>query len=451
VARARYPVVSLFSGALGLDLGLERAGLTIAVAVECNRFAAETIRKNRPDIPLIEDRIEGVTTEEILETAGLAPGEPFVVTGGPSCQAFSTAGQRGSVGDPRGLMFREFLRVVEEAQPRFFVMENVRGVLSAAVRHRPLNERGPGFPPLEPDEELGSALILMLEELSATGYHTVFDVVNAADYGVPQTRERVLFVGSRDGELVSMPEPTHAKDLGAARDKHDWVSLGVALEGLVDSEPEYADFTPSKKKFIKLVPEGGNWRHLPPKKRAEALGGAHASWGGRGGFMRRLAWDRPAPALTTRPDCKATMMCHPSETRPLSVRECARIQQFPDDWEFAGGLPQKYIQVGNAVPVGLGEAVGRAILNTARKRKRVKEMGVVVCADDDLLERLANRPSTILNPIRMRKVKTPGAAKAWLNGGRQHRSQILDYVSRPDDIEAAVPKVRRRRRGGARR
>ncbi|MEA2703047.1 MAG: (cytosine-5)-methyltransferase 1, partial [Actinomycetota bacterium] len=145
MGRPRRPaVVSLFSGALGLDLGLEAAGFEVRVAVEANRNAAETIRKNRPDIPVIERRIEQVTTEEILAEAGLEPGEPTVVSAGPSCQAFSTAGQRGSVADPRGELFRQFLRVVREARPRFFVMENVRGVLSAAVRHRPLSERGPG-------------------------------------------------------------------------------------------------------------------------------------------------------------------------------------------------------------------------------------------------------------------------------------------------------------------
>ncbi len=134
-------VISLFSGALGLDLGLHAAGFKVAVAVECNRFAAETIRKNRPRLPLIEKHIEEVTTAAILEKAGLEVGEAAVVTGGPSCQPFSTVGLRRSMGDPRGVMFKEFLRVVREARPRFFVMENVRGVLSAAARHRPLKER----------------------------------------------------------------------------------------------------------------------------------------------------------------------------------------------------------------------------------------------------------------------------------------------------------------------
>jgi DNA (cytosine-5)-methyltransferase 1 len=147
MGRRGRAVISLFSGGLGLDLGLEAAGFEVRVAVECNRFAAATVRNNRPDIALIPKKLEDVTTGEILGAAGLSPGEPVVVTGGPCCQSFSTAGQRGSVSDPRGMMFRQFLRVVREARPRFFVMENVRGILSAAVRHRPLKERGPGHPP----------------------------------------------------------------------------------------------------------------------------------------------------------------------------------------------------------------------------------------------------------------------------------------------------------------
>src|SRR5882672_10393963 len=141
-------VISLFSGAMGLDLGLEAAGLEIAVALECNPSPLATIRKNRPNLPLIDRPIEDVSTKEILDAAGLKPGEAFAVVGGPSCQVFSTAGNRRSLADPRSTMFKHFVRVIQEARPKFFVMENVRGLISAAVRHRPLSERGPGFPPL---------------------------------------------------------------------------------------------------------------------------------------------------------------------------------------------------------------------------------------------------------------------------------------------------------------
>jgi DNA (cytosine-5)-methyltransferase 1 len=421
------PVISLFSGGLGLDLGLEQAGFQIRVAVECNKFAAETIRKNRPDIPVIERKLEKVTTREILQTAGLEPGEPVAVIGGPSCQTFSTAGQRGSISDPRGGMFKEFLRVVRETRSRFFVMENVHGVLSAAVKHRPLRKRGPGYSPLSPDEELGSAFKRILKELKETGYYVVFDLLNAADYGASQVRERVFFIGSRDREPVAMPRPTHAKV--PTNGQAPWRTLRAGLKGLKDTKPVYEVFPPGKSRYLKHVPEGGNWRDLPKELQSKAMGGAYRSWGGRVGFFRRLAWDRPAPALTTRPVSKATMLCHPTKLRPLSVREYARLQQFPDTWKFAGGLPQKYKQIGNAVPVGLGKAIGESIRQAMRRRKKVARLGVIICANDDLLARLSKRPRTILNPPRMRKVQTQEALQKWLNGRGRYRVEILKYVA----------------------
>jgi DNA (cytosine-5)-methyltransferase 1 len=437
---AKPTVVSLFSGALGLDLGMEHAGFDVRVAVECNRFAAETIRRNRPELPLLQRRIEDLSTREILTAAGLAKGVVTVVTGGPSCQAFSTAGQRGSIGDPRGVMFREFLRVVREARPRFFIMENVRGVLSAAVKHRPLNRRGPGYAAIAPEEELGSALRLILGELKALRYYVTFDVVNAADFGVPQTRERVLFIGSRDGEPVQIPRRTHAKV--PTGDRLAWVTLREALKDLDDPAPVITEFCASKKRFLQLVPTGGNWRDLPPDLQREALGAAFVSWGGRVGFFRRLSWDKPAPALTTRPDSKATMFCHPTELRPLSVAEYARVQGFPDGWTFGGGPPQRYLQIGNAVPVRLGTAAGTALLEAMRRRRRVP-VGAVVCARDELLARLANRPATVLNPSRMRRYGAYKTARKWMGGAK--RSGILELVSNDASAVKAATTTRRRR------
>lgn len=421
---------------MGLDLGLEQAGFEVRVAVECNRFAVETIKKNRPDLPVIERKIEDVTTEEILDVAGLKIGDVAIVTGGPSCQPFSTVGQRGSIHDPRGSMFREFLRIVTEARPEFFVMENVRGVLSAAKRHRPLIERGAGHPALEPDEELGSAFNLILKELKATKYHVIFDLLNAADFGVPQVRQRLVFLGSRDGRPLSMPHPTHHEK--PAGRQAAWVTLREGLRGLTDTQPQFFPLTATKKKYLKMIPEGKNWRHLPPELQAEALGGAYKSWGGRCGFFRRLGWNKPSPALTTVPDGRATMLCHPSDLRPLSIKEYARLQQFPEDWIFCGGLPQQYRQIGNAVPLGLGHAVGRAIQQSRRKPGQQKLLGMIVCPNEKFLARLAKRPRTIMNPDRMRKRKGQKAAKEWLDGHGRHRHGFLEYLS-PNVAGAADP------------
>jgi DNA (cytosine-5)-methyltransferase 1 len=422
---------------MGLDLGLERAGFVTRVAVECNGDAVQTLKINRPELPVISRKIENVTTAEILEIADLRRGEATVVTGGPSCQPFSTAGRRGSVGDPRGVMFEEFCRVVREARPRFFVMENVTGVLSAAVSHRPLSRRGPGHPILAPEEELGSALLMILRELGSLGYHVIFDVLNAADYGVPQRRQRVLFLGSRDNERLVIPAPTHAETPKAERS--GWRTLRDAVSSLNDDSPLYPNLTEREQRFLRLVPQGGNWRDLPVNVRAEAMGAAYHSWGGRVGFCRRLSWDRPAPALTTVPDGRATMLCHPTELRPLSVREYARLQQFPDTWKFEGSLYSLYRQIGNAFPLGVGEAVGRALRATMRRRTRVVGRGVVACASERLLNRLACGYRTRLNPPRLRCAGTEGKVRAWTEAGgsAKKRAEILSLAVTLGDVRIA--------------
>jgi DNA (cytosine-5)-methyltransferase 1 len=441
-ASVRYPVISLFSGAMGLDHGLERAGLSIRAAVESNAAAVDTITANRPRLPVLARLLEKVPTAELLQTAGLVEGEPFVVAGGPSCQSFSTAGLRGSFADSRGTMFREFVRVVNQTRPRFFMMENVRGMLSAAILHRPLAQRGPGHPTLSAEEELGSAFRLMLRELAETNYYVVFDVLNAADYGTPQVRQRLIVLGSRDGEFLSMPPRTHARE--RANGLKPWVTLREALGDLEDPDPEFESIQGARAKLLRKIPPGGNWRSLPVAKRQEAIGSAFDSWGGRSGFLRRLDWDQPAPSVTSRPSSKATFMCHPDEIRPLSVAECARLQQFPSDWEFRGSLLQKYAQIGNAVPVGLGKALGshlRRFAESGVRQRRSDLCGTVACASQLTLDRLAARPHTILNPQRMREVADTKSAREWL----AKRSTHADAPEIRLAAKAPAPQNRRKK------
>lgn len=419
------PVISLFSGAMGLDLGLEQAGFKVVLAVECDAQAVATIRLNRPGLPVINSRIEDVTTTEILKMAGLKRGSKFVVSGGPSCQSFSTAGQRRSLGDPRGGLFRHFLRVVEEAQPKFFIMENVKGMLSAAIMHRPLNERGPGFPELKSDEELGSAFKVITQELRRLNYYTAFDVLNAANYGTPQCRERIIFIGSREGKEIQMPKPTHAEEPRGELER--WASLRSVIGRFRDSNPPGIKLRANDERYLRLIPEGGNWRNLPPEIQKQAMGGALDSWGGRSGFFRRLCWDRPSPALTTQPNSKATLLCHPTELRPLSLREYARIQQFPDNWKFAGSTISQYRQIGNAVPVGFGAALGRAVLTAWNKCNGVKNLGVVETLNQELIRKMSARPITILNPPIMRKTKSKEGAREWNQAKNRKRTDVVQY------------------------
>ncbi len=351
--------ISLFSGAMGLDLGLEQSGFQTLAAVEIDKAARETIltNTNRLGKPLeIFSDITQLTPEILLSATKQKRGEVALVSGGPPCQPFSTAGKRGALNDPRGSLFRDFLRMVEGIQPRFFIMENVRGLLSAPLRHRPISERGQS---LDPEEEQGSAFAVILEEFSRIGYQFVYGLLNAADYGVPQTRERVIILGTRDHENIQLPTATHSAT-GLYLPK--WKTLRETLTGLHDPNPQFQAYSAARLKYLQLIPEGGNWRNLPIELRQEAMGGAFLSGGGKVGFYRRLAWDKPSPTITTSPAQKATDMCHPTHLRPISVREAARIQGFPDDWHFCGGLADQYRQIGNAVPVGLGAALGDVLM-----------------------------------------------------------------------------------------
>jgi DNA (cytosine-5)-methyltransferase 1 len=415
---------------MGLDLGLEAAGFRTAVAVETNSHAVETIKLNRPKLSVIPRPIEQVTSDELLRSAGLRVGDVCVVSGGPCCQSFSTVGKRRSITDTRGGLFRHFTRIVAETKPRFFVMENVKGILSAAIKHRTLNERGPGNPPLQPEEELGSALRLILKELGNLGYYVIFGLLNCADYGVPQSRRRVIFIGSRDGEDIMLPEPTHSEK--GENGKLRWMTLREAIGNLQDDEPEYAQFSEKYRRLLKMVKAGQNWSNLPAEFQEEALGAAYQSWGGRRGFCRRLAWDKPAPTLTTSPVGRATTLCHPTRLRPLSIREYAHLQQFPHHWQFAGGATQKYIQIGNAVPTGLGHAIGTMLRAVMKKTQRnglpkesSKRKGTVVCADSVLEKSLKKQPRTQLHPPRLLKTSDPAKIRQWLNANARQRALFV--------------------------
>lgn len=362
-------VISLFTGAMGLDLGFEMENFNVRVTLDNNKDVVQTIKKNRPNIPVIGRSIFDVETNEILEKARLDVGEATVVTGGPPCQPFSTAGRRLSVQERKGQLIFQLLRVVKEAKPRFFLFENVTGLVSAALKHISFYERmKKKKEELSPEEQLGSAFAVLLKEFEKTNYYINWDVLNAADYGAPQKRRRLIVLGSREGHAIPLPPTTHAspKSLDVAtREKKPWVTLREALKDLVDPNPEYTPY-PCWGKYMKYIPEGGYWRDLPEELKKEAMGGAYFSQGGRTGFYRRLSWNKPSPTLVTSPVFKGTVLGHPEEDRPLSVREYARIQGFPDDWEFVDHISTKYRLIGEAVPIPLSCALARQILKGLR-------------------------------------------------------------------------------------
>lgn len=351
--------LSFFSGAMGLDQGLEKAGIHLLLACEFDKACRRTITANRPEIALLGD-IWKYDASQIKEAAGLgANDEVDVMVGGPPCQAFSTAGARRGFHDERGNAFLRYIDLILEIRPRFAVIENVRGLLSAPMVHTPHSERGVDWQPLA-EERPGGALMHVLRLLRSGGYGVSFNLYNAANFGVPQSRERVIILCSRDGAKLPHLNPTHSQDGSFGLPK--WRTLRDALEGLDPKSGDHEDFPDDRLQFYKLLGPGQYWKHLPKELHRAALGGSLDSGGGKTGFLRRLDWDKPSCTLVTSPTMPATDICHPVENRPLSVQEYARIQQFPDDWVICGSIKDRYKQLGNAVPVGLGEAVGRTIL-----------------------------------------------------------------------------------------
>lgn len=354
--------LSFFSGCMGLDLGLEQAGIHQILACEIDKASRRSIQANRPDIPVLED-ILAYEASEIRKIAGLKKGQrPTLVVGGPPCQAFSTAGKRQAFTDPRGNVFLRYIQLIDELQPDYAVIENVRGLLSASLRHRPHENRGKDSKPLELDELPGGALAHVLEQLERIGYGVKFNLYNSANYGVPQIRERIILIASRDGSQVPFLEPTHAEK--GAFGLQPWRTFREAVEGLSEENMKGVKFPENRLRYYRMLGPGQYWKDLPSKElQMEALGKSYFSGGGKTGFFRRLAWDKPSPTLVTHPAMPATDLAHPEKDRPLSVQEYKRIQMFPDNWIIEGSIIDQYRQIGNAVPVGLGRAVGNALIN----------------------------------------------------------------------------------------
>ncbi len=357
-------VISLFSGAMGLDIGLQQAGLNVVIGQDFEPACVETMKMNGHNV--LGGDIREIQPERLLGITGLKVGEPFLICGGPPCQPFSTAGKRLGINDPRGSLFMEFIRMIDYIKPRFFIMENVKGIMSSPLKHVPIVERDED----DPEQKLGTVLDVILAEFNKLGYKTVYGILDAVNYGVPQFRERFVLVGSRDHEDVFLPIPTHFQM--HQNPAYRWKTVGEAIKDIENEIGECGKLTPERKKYLRMVPEGGNWKDLPKEVIPVAMGGAYESGGGKVGFYRRLTYSQPSPTITTAPAQKATMLCHPIKDRPLSVHEYARIQQFPEDWKFAGTTAEKYKQIGNAVPVGLAKAIGEAVIAVADKNAVVE-------------------------------------------------------------------------------
>lgn len=331
--RREYTSIELFAGGGGLALGMEQAGFKHLMLNELVHDACQTLRKNRPRWTIWEGDIHTLDFTPYQHQVDL-------LTGGFPCQAFSYAGNKGGFADTRGTLFFELARAVEEIRPRIVMCENVRGLLS---------------------HDGGRTLAVIKQRINELGYY-LFEpqVLQAAQYQVPQKRERLILIAVRNDlkQRAHFQWPTPYHRLMNVRDaffKGELYSCEVpASAGQLYSE--------KKRKVLELVPMGGNWRNLPQEVQEEYMGGSFHLPGGKTGIARRLSLDEPSLTLTCSPAQKQTERCHPIETRPLTIREYARIQTFPDEWEFVGTLASQYKQIGNAVPVNLASAIGRALV-----------------------------------------------------------------------------------------
>lgn len=351
--------VSFFSGALGLDLGMERAGIAAQLMCENDVKCRMTIDSNRPVAALLGD-ITKVDADTVFEYACIPRERGIdVMFGGPPCQAFSTAGARRAFNDARGNVFLKYLDLAAEIRPRYLVIENVRGLLSTGY---PLEAGG--------DPVHGGALRIILDRLHAMGYGVSFNLYNAANFGAPQVRERVVIIAKRDGSVMPWLAPTNSSDPSWGLPA--WNTLGPVLDTVRNemnrsgARQHYTQFPEKRLRYFRMLGEGQYWRNLPAQVQEEAMGKAYRLGGGKTGFYRRLWRDRPCATLVTSPTMPATDLCHPTELRPLSVEEYRAVQGFPAGWVIRGSLQDQYRQIGNAVPVALGEAIGRAIMEDMR-------------------------------------------------------------------------------------
>ena len=330
----KFSCIELFAGAGGLALGIEKAGFNALGLVEFDKDASDTLKKNRPNWRVIHDDVKNISCLNLQEYFGIKSGELDLLSGGAPCQSFSYAGKRLGLEDARGTLFYHYAKFLEQLQPKMFLFENVKGLLS---------------------HDKGRTYKTILEIFETCGYKIQKQVLNAWDYGVAQKRERLITIGIRNDliEKTHFEFPTPHKYKPVLRD--------ILLDCPKSEGTPYSAY---KKKIFEMVPPGGYWRDIPEDIAKEYMKSCWNMEGGRTGILRRLSLDEPSLTVLTSPSQKQTDRCHPLEARPFTIRENARCQSFPDNWKFCGSVGQQYKQVGNAVPVNLAYDIAKKIKET---------------------------------------------------------------------------------------
>lgn len=348
----QFNSVELFAGGGGLALGMSLAGFHHVLLNEFDTAACKTLKTNKPEWNVIEGDVRHIDFTPLR-------GKVDFLSGGFPCQAFSYAGKGAGFNDTRGTLFFELARAVKEIQPKVFMGENVKGLIS--------HENGRTFETIK-------------NTIAELGYTLVEPrVLRAIMYQVPQKRERLILIAIRNdiAQNVEFHWPTPYHKVLTLRDA---LYKSVIYDNDVPIS-EGAQYPEKKKRVLAMVPQGGDWRNLPEEVAKDYMGGSWLLGGGKTGMARRLSLDEPSLTLTCSPCQKQTERCHPLETRPLSIREYARIQTFPDNWVFQGSMSDKYKQIGNAVPVNLAWAVGRSLIRLFNDIQRIMPENTQNCTE----------------------------------------------------------------------
>jgi DNA (cytosine-5)-methyltransferase 1 len=335
----KYTSIELFAGAGGMALGMEKAGIRHVLLNEVEKNACNTLRFNRPKWNILEEDIKNVDFSTYKNKVD-------IVTGGFPCQAFSSAGKKLGFEDTRGTLFFDFARCIYEVQPKIFIGENVKGLFT---------------------HDKGKTLEVIKQSIKDIGYTLIEPkVLKAMYYKVPQKRERLILVGVRNDLIQNIDKFRFPEKYHKVLTVSDAFQKGVLYKKDVPKS-EGVKYPQRKKEIMETVPQGGYWRDLSDELQREYMGGSYFLGGGKTGLARRLSMKMPSLTIVCSPAMKQTERCHPTETRPLTVRESARIQTFPDDWKFQGAKGQQYKQIGNAVPVNLAYALGLSVVDFLNK------------------------------------------------------------------------------------
>lgn len=318
----KFTFIEICAGAGGLSSGFINKNFIPILLNDNDKNCCKTLEHNHNNINIIKGSFIDIDFTKYNNID--------LLMGGVPCQSFSQAGKRKGLEDTRGNLFLEFIKKITILKPKTFLIENVKGLLS--------HDNGKTF----------DKLLQLLEDIKL--YKIYYKVLNANDYGVAQKRERLFIIGVNldiKKEFL-FPEKNNIK---------------LVLQDILTDVPESKgyQYSENKKKIMELIPQGGCWINLPEDLQKIYMKKSYNSGGGKRGIARRLALNAPSLTLTTSPCQKQTERCHPLETRPLNIREYARIQSFSDDYEFIGTISQQYKQIGNAVPVKLAEKVAESI------------------------------------------------------------------------------------------